>query len=665
MTRNLLDRETSPYLLQHRDNPVHWRPWGPEALAEAREHDKPILLSVGYAACHWCHVMAHESFEDPAIAQVMNDLFVNVKVDREERPDLDTIYQSALALMGEHGGWPLTMFLTPAGEPFWGGTYFPPTARFGRPAFPDLLHTIADVYAHQRDKVTQNAQALCAGLENLSRPEGGGALDTAALDQAGATALRMVDPVRGGTNGAPKFPQVPFLRFLWRGHRRTGSDLYRDAVTMTLDRMCQGGIYDHLAGGFARYSTDEKWLVPHFEKMLYDNAQIVDLLTEAWQETQSPLYAARVAETLDWCLRDMAVTPDDGSAREGPLAFASAFDADSEGVEGKYYVWTEDEIDAVLGAAAPVFKETYGVTAQGNWEGVTVLNRPDSRALGSDVLETELAHSRARLLAVRDGRVPPQRDDKVLADWNGLMVQALAKAGAVFGRPDWVDAARRVIDFVTTHMTVDGRLHHAWRAGRARHGAVLEDLANLAAGAVTLFEVTGEAAYLDRARAWVAQADAHHWDPVGGGYFMPADTADDVITRSKTVHDNAVPSGNGTLAEVQARLYLLTGETAHRDRVEDLASVFAVADPRRLVSMPSLLNGWSLLAGGLQVVVAGDPAADDTRALLAAALAGGLNDAVVGRVAPGDDLPEDHPARGKGPIDGRAAAYVCRGATCG
>jgi uncharacterized protein YyaL (SSP411 family) len=541
MTKNLLARETSPYLLQHKNNPVHWRPWGGDALAEAKRDGKPILLSVGYAACHWCHVMAHESFENEAIAGVMNELFVNIKVDREERPDIDAIYQSALAMMGEHGGWPLTMFLTPDGDPFWGGTYFPSTARYGRPAFTDILKSVADAFATNGDGIKQNVATLKDGLKRLAKPEGGGELSIDKLNQAATAALHMVDPFRGGTSGAPKFPQPSFFQFLWHAYRRTGSALFRDAVTVTLDHICQGGIYDHLGGGFARYSTDEVWLAPHFEKMLYDNALLVGLLTDAWQMTRSPLYAARVRETVDWALRDMRSAPD------GPFAFVSAYDADSEGEEGKYYVWTETEIENVLGNDADFFKRVYDVGRGGNWEGHTILNRTRDLALGDPAIEETLRACREKLLAVRAKRVPPQRDDKVLADWNGLMIAALAKAGAAFGEPDWIAVAEQVFAFVVDAMTVDGRLRHAWCAGRARHPAVVDDYANMARAALQLLEVTGDDAYRARVEAWIQMADGHYWDADGHGYFLGADDTVDVIARSKTVHDNAVPAGNGMM----------------------------------------------------------------------------------------------------------------------
>src|SRR5437763_551941 len=373
---NRLAQETSPYLLQHKHNPVDWWPWGPQALAEAKRVNKPILLSVGYAACHWCHVMAHESFENDATAKVMNELFVNIKVDREERPDIDQIYMAALHLLGEHGGWPLTMFLTPAGEPFWGGTYFPPEPRWGRPGFPQVLAAIGNAYRGDRDTVLKNVGALREGLAKLGRPQREEAappeISTALTDRIAERLLREVDPLNGGIGTAPKSPQSGIFELLWRAWKRTRLDPYREAVIRTLTTISQGGIYDHLGGGYARYATDARWLVPHFEKMLYDNAELVSLLTLVWQDTRDPLYAQRVAETVGWLEREM-------TGPEGGVF--SSLDADSEHEEGKFYVWSEAEIDAVLGERAALFKRFYDVSAAGNWEGHTILNRLDNPAL--------------------------------------------------------------------------------------------------------------------------------------------------------------------------------------------------------------------------------------------------------------------------------------------
>jgi len=655
MPRNRLAEETSPYLLQHADNPVAWMPWGNDALGRARAEDKPILLSVGYAACHWCHVMAHESFEDQATADVMNDLFVNIKVDREERPDLDAIYQTALAVLGQQGGWPLTMFLTPAGEPFWGGTYFPKEPRFGRPAFTEVLRTIADVYRREPERVTKNVGALHEALEQVAANRPAGLPRREVLDHVAERLLSAVDTVHGGLNGAPKFPQTSILLLLWRAWRRTGEEGYRDAVTLALTRMCQGGIYDHLGGGFARYSVDAAWLVPHFEKMLYDNAQLVEALTLVWQETRDPLYEVRVRETIGWVLREMIA--------EGG-GFASTLDADSEGEEGRFYVWTEAEIDAVLGDDAPLFKEVYDVRPGGNWEGKTILNRGQQAGLADPETEARLAGLRDRLFRARAGRVRPGWDDKVLADWNGLMIAALAEAALVFDEPDWQAAAARAFAFVRDRMTVDGRLHHAWRLGEARHLASLDDHAAMARAALALFEADGDPLYLDQARAWAETVHAHYWDEANDGYFFTADDAENLIVRTKSVYDNATPSGNGMMVEVLARLFYLTGRDEYRARCEALIGAFSGELMRNFFPLSTFLNGLDLFTDALQVVVVGDRADSRAAALLDAVLDRSLPNRLLTTIPAGAALPPGHPAAGKGQVDGKPTAYVCRGVTC-
>ncbi|MBI3513521.1 MAG: thioredoxin domain-containing protein [Proteobacteria bacterium] len=661
MTRNRLGDETSPYLLQHADNPVHWWAWGEAALAEAKQHDKPILLSVGYAACHWCHVMAHESFEDAETAALMNQLFVNIKVDREERPDIDSIYMSSLHLLGEHGGWPLTMFLTPAGEPFWGGTYFPPTPRYGRPSFRQVLETIARIWADERDKATGNVAALREGLAKLSVATPGGAIAIATIDQAAEQLTRSFDPVHGGIGGAPKFPQCGIFELVWRAAlRHAGSsraDTFARAVTTTLTRICQGGIYDHLGGGFARYATDEAWLVPHFEKMLYDNAELIELLTLVWQRTREPLLEQRVHETVAWALREML--------GEGG-AFASSFDADSEGEEGKFYVWTEREIDALLGPGpdAALFKAAYDVRPGGNWEGHTILNRTGAPELRDAADEAVLARCRAVLFETRAKRVPPGRDDKILVDWNGLMIAALANAGACFERPEWIAAAARAFDFITTAMTSGGRLQHSYRLGRAQHAATLDDYANLARAALALHEATDQIGYLAHATGVFDVLDKHYWDAAGGGYFFSADDTTGLITRTKTASDNPVPAGNGTLVAVLVKLHLLTGAARHRARADAIVAAFSGELGRNFFPLSTLLNSAEFLGRPVQAVIVGGSTEPATRALQRAVLLSGVPTRVLSVVEDGAALPPDHPAHGKTRVDGRSAAYVCIGPTC-
>ncbi|MCZ6481953.1 MAG: thioredoxin domain-containing protein [Alphaproteobacteria bacterium] len=654
MTENTLSAETSPYLLQHKGNPVHWQPWGPGALELAKRTEKPIMLSVGYAACHWCHVMAHESFEDAETAALMNELFVNIKVDREERPDIDTIYQSALALLGQRGGWPLTMFLTPDGKPFWGGTYFPPVGRYGQPGFKDILRRVAELYKQEPAKISANVTALGEALAKLSQATSGGAITLAATDQIAERMLQDFDPINGGIGGAPKFPHVPVYKLIWRAYQRTGNEAFRDAVVLSLDKMCQGGIYDHLGGGFARYATDAAWLVPHFEKMLYDNAQMIDILTLVYPEAKSPLYGMRVAETVSWVLGEMVA--------EGG-GFASTLDADSEGEEGKYYVWSAAETDDLLGPDAGRFKDAYDVTPEGNWEGKSILNRTKRPELGDHGHEAALTAARAILLKARQSRVRPGWDDKVLADWNGLMIAALANAGAVFAKPAWVDAARRAFGFVAANMVKDGRLHHSHRSGLLKHTATLEDYAHMCRAALALFEVTGDDGYLTRAEGWAADVERYYLDE-NGGYFYTAADAQDLITRTKTAADNATPSGNGVMAGVLARLYFLTGKEAYLSAAEAVIAAFAGELERNFVPLTTLINNNELLQSAVQIVILGERDDAGVQSLLAAVNGVSLANRMVLVLPPDKPLAETHPAFGKAQVGGKATAYVCVGTVC-
>jgi uncharacterized protein YyaL (SSP411 family) len=600
--------------------------------------------------------MAHESFENPDIAKQMNELFVNIKVDREERPDLDQIYQHALALMGEQGGWPLTMFLTPEGEPFWGGTYFPPESRWGRPGFPQILSAMSEAYAGDRDKVAKNVTVLREALQRLGRPERGGSIAPEQLDRIAERLLREVDQINGGIGTAPKFPQTGILELLWRAWKRTRQPPYREAVVKALDAMCQGGIYDHLGGGFARYSTDARWLVPHFEKMLYDNAELVDLLTLVWQDTKNPLYRQRVEETLSWVVREM-VTSGGG--------FASSLDADSEHEEGKYYVWSEAEVDAVLGEHSVLFKRFYDVDAPGNWEGHTILNRLKTLAAVDPDTERELALCRSLLFQAREKRIRPGLDDKVLADWNGLMIAAMANAGLVFERADWIETAGGAFAFIREHMTDPaGRLLHSWRDGRANHPASVDDYANLCRAALALHEATADATFLNHAREWLEILDRHYWDTAGGGYYFAADDTSGLITRPKTAADSAVPAGNGTLIGVLAQLAILTGDEAHEQRGEAILETFSGEISRNFFPLATLLNNVEMLATPLQIVLVGELGNSAFDGLRRAAYSVSLPNRVVITLAPKDTLPDGHPVSGKGVVDGKPAAYVCEGRVC-
>ncbi|HLG90272.1 MAG TPA: thioredoxin domain-containing protein [Alphaproteobacteria bacterium] len=651
---NRLAQASSPYLLQHASNPVDWVEWSPEAFARAKAENKPVLLSVGYAACHWCHVMAHESFEDPEIAALQNQLFVSIKVDREERPDIDVVYQNALALTGQQGGWPLTMFLTSEGEPFWGGTYFPPTSRWGRPGFPDVLRAIADTYHREGEKVTQNVAALRDGLCRIAETTAGGPVPLELLDAVASRLVREFDPYQGGIGQAPKFPHCPVFELVLRGWLRTGDEACRDAVVTTLDHICQGGIYDHVGGGFARYSTDAAWLVPHFEKMLYDNAQLIGLLTLAWQATGLPLYRQRIAETVDWVFREMLA--EDGG-------FASSLDADSEGEEGKFYVWDKAEIDALLGDRAPLLERVYDVTVEGNWEGKSILHRNHPAAGASQAEEEQLVEDRGTLLAARAKRVRPGWDDKVLTDWNGLMIQALAEAGFVFRKPDWIGAAERAFRAVTKH-EADGHLPHSWRQGRVSAQGLLEDYAQMASAALKLHEVTGNPAYLAAAERWVAVLDGHFWDDKAGGYWQRPEEGERLIVRAKSAADHAVPAGNGTMVGVLERLALATGDGDYDERSEALVTTFSGAVERNFFSLATLLNGAEFALRATEIVIIGDREAPDTEALLDVIRRTPLPDRWLTILQPGHTLPEGHPAEGKGQQSGAATAYVCRARVC-
>ena len=657
MSENRLAQETSPYLLQHKDNPVHWWAWGPEALAEAKRTGKPILLSVGYAACHWCHVMAHESFEDQGTADVMNGLFVNIKVDREERPDIDAIYMSALHRLGEQGGWPLTMFLDSAAKPFFGGTYFPKQALYGRPAFVSVLLQIAQIYQEEPERIQGNVDGLMAALQERA-PSRPGLTATEAMIQDLVTRItNAVDKEHGGLRGAPKFPQWNVLWLLWRGAMRFNDDAAKDAVVTTLMHICQGGIYDHIGGGFARYSVDEFWLVPHFEKMLYDTALLLDLLTEVWRETQEPLFARRIAETVGWLEREMIA--------EGG-GFAASLDADSEGVEGKFYVWTAAEIAEVLGVEdAAFFCSVYGVTADGNFEGHTILNRLDSLALLSDDDETRLGEMRCKLFARRAPRIRPGWDDKVLADWNGLMIGALARASVVFDKPDWIALAETAFAYVKDRMARDtNRLWHASRAGRCTAPGTASDYANMIFASLRLLQANCNDRYLEQAIAWSRTLDAHHRDGDGGGCFTAANDTDDVIVRLKSAHDDAVPSANTIHLSNLIALAALTGDASYDSRAAELYAAFQGDIAKGPVGHCGLLAA-SLDLGALTQIMVVTPANRHETALRQSLICTSNPGAIEFIVQVNGVQPRLPALEGKLNDGVISMAYICSGPVCG
>jgi len=639
---NALARETSPYLLQHRDNPVDWLPWGPEALGRAREQDRPLLVSIGYSACHWCHVMERESFEDPETAALMNEHFVCVKVDREERPDVDAIYMDAVQAMTGHGGWPLNVFLTPDQVPFFGGTYWPPEPRMGMPSWRQVLSAVADAWANRRDELEGQSEGLARRLV-------GGALlapsaepmNAHALDDAIAILRRQYDRVRGGFGGAPKFPPSSTIEMLLRRGETEMS-------TGTLRAMASGGIYDQVGGGFARYSVDATWTVPHFEKMLYDNALLARAYLHGWQVTGDALLRRVAEETLDWALREMRA-PDGG--------FFSALDADSEGVEGKFYVWTLDELHAVLGADAEAAIAYFGATARGNFEGANVLE-----ARGPEPRPEVRERIRARLLEVREERVRPGLDDKRLTAWNALMISALAEAGAVLERRDYLDAAVAAADFVLDRLHDDrGRLLRTFNAGEAKLGAYLEDHAFLLEALLALYEATFETRWFERAHALADTIVERFADPERGGFFSTAADHEALIARRKDLEDAPIPAGGSSAALGLLRLSALTGEHEYqRQAVGQLRLVHELA-VRHPGAFGHLLQALDFhLEPTQEVALVGDP---DGVELLARTVRERLRPHIVlaGGTGDADGVPL---LEGRIPVDGRATAYVCEHFAC-
>ena len=658
---NRLASSLSPYLLQHADNPVDWRDWGDEALAEAQELDKPILLSVGYAACHWCHVMAHESFEDDATAEVMNKHFVNIKVDREQRPDVDQIYMAALHAMGEQGGWPLTMFLTPQGEPFYGGTYYPKRQMYGRPSFTQVLEAIARLYKDEPEKVIQNKDALTMHLASLHGSRGSTttplSINPDIIKLAGEQLTTMLDPDNGGMGGAPKFPNANILKLLLVDGHRSAQAERLSAVDLALTSMSQGGIYDHVGGGFARYTVDANWLIPHFEKMLYDNAQLVDLLSLRAAATGNPIFARRVRETIDWLQREML---------QSNGAFAASLDADSEGEEGKFYVWSEVEIDEVLGPDSLFFKSVYDVGPGGNWEGKVILNRLGQRSLGNADTEDRLIACLERLLTVRDQRIRPGLDDKVLADWNGLMIAAIARAAQRLDMPNWLEMARSAFNgIVATMMNSDARLSHSARGGQMDHQGFASDYTNMASAALSLFEATGDPSYLQFAERFMETLDQFHAAD-DGGLHMSAHDATDLIVRPRAESDDAVPSAAGIAADVWTRLWILTGEVLHRDRVDQLFGALAKRIGDNVFASASLLSALDLRTNAVQVVIIG-PSKSSMQSMAQAAYTSGHPNLVLQMMSAHQSLDQHHPAAEKLKALGlvsEATAFVCVGTRC-
>jgi uncharacterized protein len=655
LSANLLARETSPYLLQHKDNPVHWLPWGDAAFEKARTQNKPIILSVGYAACHWCHVMAHESFEDEETARLMNEHFVAIKVDREERPDVDRLYMQALHSLGEQGGWPLTMFLTPEGLPFWGGTYFPKEQLYGRPSFRHVLKELARIWRDEQDKVTTNASAIVSALKREpAKPAADASLTLDLIADAARIFISAIDFDHGGLKGAPKFPQVPVFAFLWTMAERLRDPRLAEAVTTTLTHISQGGIYDHLGGGFARYSVDHRWLVPHFEKMLYDNAQLVSLMARVAARTGSALFRSRIEETIAFILREMHTEIG---------AYAASYDADSEGEEGKFYVWTAQEIADLLGPEeAKFFADIYNVSADGNWEGHNILNRLKTLTLGDEVTENRLARSRQALFEARKNRIPPGYDDKVLADWNGLMISGLAEAALLLARPDWAEAARSAFAAIMKYHWQEDRLCHSWRDGRLRYEATAEGYANVITAALGLVAITPGGDHLAQAVKLADTMIAKLWDDTRSAFAFATEEAR-LIIRNVQAHDDATPNANAVMIRNLAALHHLTGKADYLARADAIHRSFAAEAASNPFGYATLLHNFTVLADPVQIVMSGKsegPFADQRFRRLIAAVG---SNAIIQWIDDPARLPEDHPARHKSAGD-TSRAYLCRGQVC-
>jgi uncharacterized protein len=664
---NRLQQETSPYLLQHAHNPVDWYPWGEEALTKARVENKPILLSIGYSACHWCHVMERESFENEEIARLMNEHFVNIKVDREERPDLDQVYMNAVQLMTGHGGWPMTMFLTPDLVPFYGGTYFPPVDRHNLPGFPRILQAVADAYREDPAGVAQTTTSILAELRrmNLTR-ESESDLNVATLDLAARNIARNYDARFGGFGGAPKFPAAQTLEFLLRTYYRTNNAEQLEMVTHTCRRMAEGGMYDQLGGGFHRYSTDAHWLVPHFEKMLYDNALLSRLYLHVHQATGDPFFRRVTEETLDYVVREMT------DARGG---FFSTQDADSEGVEGKFFIWSAAEIIELLGREdGALVCAYYGVIEAGNFEGENILHvaRPlevvarEQGVQGEHLSET-IERGRRKLLAARERRVKPERDEKVLTAWNGLMLTSFAEAAAVLERADYREVAERNAEFILSALRSNGALLHVYKDGRAKQQGFLDDYACVAQGLLALYEATGALRWLEAARTLGEEMSAEFWDEAEGGYFFTARHGEQLIVRQKDFFDNATPSGNSVAADVLLRLAVLLEQPVYQRRATNIFRLTHESLQRYPSAFGCLLGALDFhLSTPKEIALIGDPQTAEMRALAREVWRPFLPHKVVAQATTGDEqaaafvpLLRDRPALG-----GRPTAYVCENYTC-
>ena len=646
---NRLINESSPYLLQHAHNPVDWYPWGDEAFARAKAEDKPVLVSIGYSACHWCHVMEHESFEDETLAAIQNDHFINIKVDMEERPDVDQIYMNFVQMTTGRGGWPMNVFLTPEKLPFFGGTYFPPNPRYGMPSWRQILTSISDAFRERRDELQESAEHIVSELRKMSVVEpAAGSLSPEMLDAAFVSFTRTFDAANGGFGGAPKFPAAMSLEFLLRYHHRTGDDKALSMVTYSLEKMARGGIYDQLGGGFHRYAVDAVWLVPHFEKMLYDNAQLIRVYLHTFQVTGDEFFKRIAVECLEYICREM-LDPSGG--------FYSTQDADSEGEEGKFFVWTPEEITEVLGEdVGRAFCRAYDVTAGGNFEGHSILNIKDPALAGNDRFDD----ARKRLFEHREKRVKPFRDEKILTAWNGLMLAAFADAAGVLGDERYLSIAKKNADFILTELQKDGRLLRTWKDGKAKLNGYVEDYANVADGLVELFQVSGDAEYLTEAKRLADLMITEFWDAESGGFFFTSNDHEQLVVRNKDLYDNATPSGNSVAADVLLKLAKLTGEDKYERFAVTVLRLTASQIRRHPQGFGRALSALEFhLEQTMEIVVVGEEGNELERIAL-----GGYHPDAVVVLGRGDDdhglpLLADRTA-----IDGEPTAYICRDNVC-
>jgi uncharacterized protein len=651
-----LDTATSPYLLAHKDNPVAWRVWSNDVLAEAEKEGKPILLSLGYSACHWCHVMNRESFSDPETAKLINENFIPVIADRFQQPDLDQLYQATANAMGHQGGWPLNLFLNAKGYPYFVAGYLPKEDRVNQPAFNRVLTDMAALYRDKPDDVAQSAQIAYERAANLLDRNMRGQPEAIQLDVAGMRIGQRYDIFLGGQIGTMKFPQTIFLEILWRAYLRTGIQQFIQLVTTTMDASVLGGLYDHVGGGFFRYTADERWLVPHFEKMLADNALMIEFLTSVWQFNRNGLSRQRIEESVAWLLRDLKM---DG-------AFAAGLEAESEGEEGKYYLWTEAEVDAALsGTFAQRFKAVYGITRDGNHMGRNIPRRmghiQPQLSQADDVL---LAKQRGLMLAARDKRTRPARDETLMADWNGLAISALAQAGAALDHPDWTATAITAFDTIVKILGDGDRLYHSANGGKRGASGFADDYALMIRAALHLWEVTGETRFLDAAKRWVTTLDTHFWNMEKGGYCTTADDSEQLIVRQRVLYDQAIPSANGIMIWNLTRLGMITGDGVYGERARALLDSFADEYGRAWASCASYINGLENFATGSQVVVVGPRSNPRTQELIRTVWGKALPNRLLYVVESGEVLPAGHPAFGKGMQNGAPTAYLCQRNVC-